>query len=167
MKGTILFSRVVVLRIASLGATGAATLGDNVNFSLSADGKFLAFASDAANVVPADTNNERDVFVAPISGVWIPAARIVQLGIDDTVSQVNLGNWQPRGSISGEKWKDRDRDQMHDANEVNLENWQIYIDSNGNQQLDGSVPSMLSWYQVSMVRSPLWAPLGNTDLESS
>ena len=132
------------LRIASLAASGAAADDNTLNFSLSSDGKFLAFASDAANIVAADSNNERDVFVAPVSGVWIPAARIVQLGIDDTVSQVNLGNWQPRGSISGEKWKDRDRDQLHDVNEVNLENWQIYIDSNGNQQFDGGEPTTLT-----------------------
>jgi len=132
------------LRIVSLAASGAAANGNSDYFSLSADGTVVAFTSDGGNVVEGDTNNEKDVFVTPAGGVWIPAARIVQLGIDDAVSQVNLGNWQPRGSISGEKWKDRDRDQMHDANEVNLENWQIYIDSNGNQQLDGGEPSTLT-----------------------
>ncbi|MGQ0467383.1 MAG: hypothetical protein ACT4QG_18965, partial [Sporichthyaceae bacterium] len=31
--------------------------------ALSADGRFIAFASDASNLVPGDTNRHRDVFV--------------------------------------------------------------------------------------------------------
>jgi len=33
------------------------------NASISADGRFVAFNSDASNIVPGDTNDERDIFV--------------------------------------------------------------------------------------------------------
>jgi Ca2+-binding RTX toxin-like protein len=35
--------------------------------SISADGRFVAFDSDASNIVPGDTNNTRDIFVADTS----------------------------------------------------------------------------------------------------
>ena len=31
--------------------------------SISADGRFVAFSSDASNLVPGDTNNSSDIFV--------------------------------------------------------------------------------------------------------
>jgi Ca2+-binding RTX toxin-like protein len=35
--------------------------------SISADGRFVAFASESSNIVPGDTNNNNDIFVADIS----------------------------------------------------------------------------------------------------
>jgi Tol biopolymer transport system component len=47
----------------SLGPNGVQ--GNSYSFSpaLSADGRFVAFESEASNLVPGDTNGERDVFV--------------------------------------------------------------------------------------------------------
>jgi len=36
---------------------------DSYNPSISADGRFVAFDSDASNIVPGDTNSNRDIFV--------------------------------------------------------------------------------------------------------
>jgi Tol biopolymer transport system component len=47
--------------VASGGAQ--ATGGDSLNAVLSADGRFVAFASEATNLVPGDTNGATDVFV--------------------------------------------------------------------------------------------------------
>jgi Tol biopolymer transport system component len=48
----------------SLGPTGAeATGGDSYSPAVSADGRYVAFASDADNLVPDDANNATDVFV--------------------------------------------------------------------------------------------------------
>jgi Tol biopolymer transport system component len=48
----------------SLGAGGVEATGrDSFAPALSADGRYVAFASDAANLVPDDTNNATDVFV--------------------------------------------------------------------------------------------------------
>ena len=48
----------------SVGPGGAeATGGDSFSPAVSADGRYVAFASDATNLVPGDTNNATDVFV--------------------------------------------------------------------------------------------------------
>lgn len=47
----------------NLGASGAQANGLTFGPALSADGKFIAFFSEATNLVPGDTNNSADVFV--------------------------------------------------------------------------------------------------------
>jgi Tol biopolymer transport system component len=47
----------------SLGARRAQSDGDSFDPVLSADGRFVAFASEASNLVPGDTNRVSDVFV--------------------------------------------------------------------------------------------------------
>ncbi len=42
---------------------GGAGNGENNEYSISADGRFLAFESDATNLVPGDTNGVTDIFV--------------------------------------------------------------------------------------------------------
>src|SRR4028118_1327881 len=39
------------------------TFRDSYNPSISADGRFVAFYSDASNIVPGDTNRRLDIFV--------------------------------------------------------------------------------------------------------
>ena len=48
----------------SVSSTGAQSEGGSSEFSsISADGRYVAFASDATNLVAGDTNGERDIFV--------------------------------------------------------------------------------------------------------
>jgi Tol biopolymer transport system component len=47
----------------SVGALGNETEGQAAAVSLSADGRFVAFHSDASDLVPGDTNQDTDVFV--------------------------------------------------------------------------------------------------------
>nr|HID14648.1 hypothetical protein [Anaerolineae bacterium] len=47
----------------SLASDGTQADGDSWNPSISADGRFVAFGSDADNLVPGDDNNRRDIFV--------------------------------------------------------------------------------------------------------
>ena len=61
----------------SAGVGGAQADRDSATPSISADGRFVAFASDATNLVPADTNRRTDTFV-----------RDRRLG---TTTRVNLG----------------------------------------------------------------------------
>ena len=49
--------------VASDGAQATSDSGMDRSPSISADGRFVAFASSAANLVPGDTNNKLDVFV--------------------------------------------------------------------------------------------------------
>src|SRR3989442_11896447 len=47
----------------SVDSHGAQGIGDSEDPSISADGRFVAFYSSAANLVGGDTNGARDVFV--------------------------------------------------------------------------------------------------------
>ncbi|MCX7598128.1 MAG: hypothetical protein N2512_04590 [Armatimonadetes bacterium] len=47
----------------SISSTGAQGNGPSWEPSISADGRFIAFTSEASNLVPGDTNGGRDVFV--------------------------------------------------------------------------------------------------------
>ncbi len=50
----------------SVDSAGNQAIGNSGRPSISADGRFVAFASDAPNLVPGDTNNGSDLFVADI-----------------------------------------------------------------------------------------------------
>lgn len=47
----------------SVSTAGAQASGDSLNPAISADGRFVAFESDASDLVPGDTNAARDIFV--------------------------------------------------------------------------------------------------------
>lgn len=47
----------------SVGLAGAEANGDSTHSALSRDGRYIAFESDASNLVPNDTNGTTDVFV--------------------------------------------------------------------------------------------------------
>ena len=47
----------------SLDSAGNQAIGRSFDPSISADGRFVAFSSDATNLVPGDTNNIKDIFV--------------------------------------------------------------------------------------------------------
>jgi hypothetical protein len=49
--------------LVSLDSGGAQAAGASGNPSISADGRYVAFESTAANLVPGDTNNSSDIFV--------------------------------------------------------------------------------------------------------
>ena len=49
--------------LVSVDSAGNQANSDSDNPSISADGRFVAFYSDASNIVPGDTNNRDDIFV--------------------------------------------------------------------------------------------------------
>ena len=80
---------------SSIGSAGVQGNSESVQPAISSDGRFVAFASDASNVVPGDTNKARDIFV-----------RDRQTGLTTRVSLTNRGG-QANGrsytpSISGD-----------------------------------------------------------------
>jgi Tol biopolymer transport system component len=77
-----------VQRVSVTSADGQA-LGSSQSASLSADGRYVAFSSDAAGLVPNDTNGYRDVFVHD---------RVT--GITDRVS-VSSGGGEAHGTSAG------------------------------------------------------------------
>jgi Tol biopolymer transport system component len=52
-----------VTRLVSASSTGVQGNGSSINPSISADGRYVAFESDASNLTAADANGTRDVFV--------------------------------------------------------------------------------------------------------
>jgi len=51
----------------NVSVDSAGNSGGGGSPSISADGRFVAFSSDASNIVPGDTNNTRDIFVVDTS----------------------------------------------------------------------------------------------------
>lgn len=81
-QGEIGFDTVLVSR----GLGGQAPSGESRYASISGDGRFVAFWSDAANLVPSDTNAAPDVFIVSVDGgVLGPAERI---SVDSSEAQI-------------------------------------------------------------------------------
>ena len=74
---------------ASVSSTEAQANGGSARASISADGRFVAFHSDATNLVVNDTNDTRDVFV-----------RDLQEGVTTRVSVSSTGSQATGGSSS-------------------------------------------------------------------
>ena len=74
----------------SVGPDGVQGNGDvGEESAISADGRFVAFASQATNLVPGDTNNEADVFVRDRSSGTIERVSVGPAGV-----QANAGSRQ-------------------------------------------------------------------------
>jgi Tol biopolymer transport system component len=74
----------------SVDSAGAEANGLSLQPSIAADGRFVAFASDASNPVPGDTNGRRDVFVHDL-----------ETGVTTRVSANNFGSGAPSISADG------------------------------------------------------------------
>ena len=82
----------------SLDSAGAETNGGSIRPSLSANGRFVGFESDADNLVPGDTNGVKDVFVHDrLSGTTIRAS-VSSTGEEANGRSFNAG-LSPDGSV--------------------------------------------------------------------
>jgi Ca2+-binding RTX toxin-like protein len=66
------------------------------NASISADGRFVAFDSDASNIVPGDTNSDRDIFVRDTL-----TNTTTRVSVDSAGNQRNIGSYSPSISADG------------------------------------------------------------------
>jgi hypothetical protein len=78
----------------SLATDGTQGNGDAIYTSISADGQHVAFESTASNLVPGDTNDVEDVFVATLAQPNTTLA-----SVNTSLGQVNFST--DAGSISG------------------------------------------------------------------
>jgi Tol biopolymer transport system component len=79
-----IFLRDLALQVtvrASLADSGAEPSADCELTSISADGWRVAFESEAANLVPGDTNGLRDVFVRDLQQGWTRRVSVSSLGV--------------------------------------------------------------------------------------
>jgi hypothetical protein len=78
----------------SVDSAGGQANGDSLNPSISGNGRFVAFASIATNLVPADTNGVLDVFVHDVK-----TGTTTRVSVDSAGAQADSSSFEP--SISG------------------------------------------------------------------
>jgi Ca2+-binding RTX toxin-like protein len=82
----------------SISSTGNQGNQDSDDPSISADGRFVTFSSEASNIVPGDTNNKEDIFVRDLS-----TNTTTRLSVDSAGNQVNSDSDYPSISANGQK----------------------------------------------------------------
>ncbi len=80
----------------SISSTGAQSNGISLGFSISADGRFVAFDSYANNLVDGDTNAQQDVFVHDRT-----TGQTTRVSVSSTGEQANFGGSGPSISSDG------------------------------------------------------------------
>ena len=80
----------------SVDSAGNQANDSSVNPSISADGRFVAFESNASNIVPGDTNNTSDIFVRDLS-----TNTTTRVSVDSAGNQANKVSSQPSISANG------------------------------------------------------------------
>jgi Tol biopolymer transport system component len=84
--------------LVSVDSAEARADGNTNEVAISADGRFVAFASQAANLVAGDTNGMRDVFLRDRS-----AGTTVRVSVSATGAQSNLDSHEPDVSADGRR----------------------------------------------------------------
>ncbi|MCY2987295.1 MAG: tandem-95 repeat protein [Planctomycetota bacterium] len=120
--------------VAENGTQGNSDSSEMGAPSLSADGRFVAFASAASNLVPGDTNQKDDVFVIPNRRAG--GARSVGLYAGQVLSNVDFGLMPNPGEIRGRCFEDVIANGVYDAGEPGRAGSTVYLDVNGNGQLE-------------------------------
>ena len=80
----------------SVDSAGNQGNDDSLRSSISADGRFVAFSSEATNLVPGDTNNQNDIFVRDL--LTNTTSRV---SVDSAGNQGNLVSFAPSISANG------------------------------------------------------------------
>jgi Tol biopolymer transport system component len=80
----------------SVASDGAQGNNDSDSPQLSADGRFVAFESDASNLVSGDSNGQTDVFVRDLQ-----TGQTTRISVSASGGQLNDFSWVGLGSISG------------------------------------------------------------------
>ena len=85
-----------VTKLVSLSSAG--TQGDAASFSpvFSSRGRYVAFYSDASNLVPGDTNDDEDIFLRDTR-----TGTTTRVSVDSTGAQANWGSYSPSISADG------------------------------------------------------------------
>jgi hypothetical protein len=78
------------------GVAGAVGNGGSLQASISANGRYVAFASDATNLVAGDTNSKRDIFVRDLT-----AATTIRVSVSTAGTEGNAASRAPSISATG------------------------------------------------------------------
>jgi Tol biopolymer transport system component len=88
--------RTGTTRLVSVSSAGRQANDDSVHPVISADGRIVAFQSSATNLVPADTNRIRDIFVRNLA-----TGRTKRVSVSSTGRQANDRSSSPAVSADG------------------------------------------------------------------
>jgi len=83
-----------IIRV-SVSSTGREANDASFTPAISADGRWVAFSSDASNLVPDDYNHRRDIFLRDLD-----AGRITRISVSSRGQQANADSYNP--SVSGD-----------------------------------------------------------------
>jgi len=132
--------------VERLSVSDAGTEGNNDSYrvSLSGDGRYVAFESNASNIVPMPDLGIKNIFVNAAPGIELPYTYDVQVTAGSVVEALDFGDRPVEGNIRGQVFDDRDGDGSRDVGEPALEGWTLYLDADGSGDLDGFDPSTAS-----------------------
>ena len=130
-----------LLTVGYDGTQGTAGFGDLQTPVISDDGRYVAFSSQATNLVPDDENGWDDIFVAVNQTAWQEATSSVSLASAECTSGVDLTVRPLPGKIRGRLFDDRDRSGSEDISEPGLAGWTVYLDSDFDGEFDANEPS--------------------------
>jgi CSLREA domain-containing protein len=122
----------------SVASDGTQGNGGSYNPFLSADGRFVAFASYASNLVPGDTNGAADLFVKHTGKPDDFPAGTASLDLlaGQVLSGVEVGVVPLPGEIRGRCFQDVIANGVYDRGEPGQQGWMIFLDDNANGRLD-------------------------------
>lgn len=83
--------------LASVGVSSSSSNGTSKNLSISSNGRYIAFESNATNLVSGDTNNATDVFVFDKQ-----TGTTVRASVDSSGAQANGKSYNPAISGNGQ-----------------------------------------------------------------
>ncbi|MCY2991008.1 MAG: S8 family serine peptidase [Planctomycetota bacterium] len=129
------------LERVSVAADGSQGNGNTGFTSLSADGRFVAFQTDASNLVPNDLDGWEDAFIVPNRKTTAVDAIVVGLYAGQVLTNVDFGLAPNPGEIRGRIFEDVIADGVYDAGEPERQGSTVYLDTNGNGRLDAGEPA--------------------------
>lgn len=83
-------------RLVSVGANGELSARESIGNDISGTGRYVAFASEAPNLVPGDTNNAADIFLRDLVG-----GTIRRISVSNAGSQADASSYGAEISVDG------------------------------------------------------------------
>ncbi|MFK8114691.1 MAG: SdrD B-like domain-containing protein, partial [Rubripirellula sp.] len=115
-----------------------------VEGTISPNGHFIAFDSEAADLTGNDTNGLMDTFLAS-NPFFDASARTIELQAGDVANNLDFGLIADSGNISGRLFEDSAiLNQVYDIGETVLPERLVFIDANGNGAFDRDEQSTLT-----------------------
>jgi CSLREA domain-containing protein len=112
--------------------------------TISSDGRFLSFTSQASNLIAGDSGFYADVFVTPNANALGAGTRSFSVHAGQVVSNIDFGIVPNPGQIQGRCFDDLIANGVDDAGEPGRAGCMIYLDLNSNGRFDSTDPSTTS-----------------------